>query len=424
MGSGSGGCGLFSSIKHKLRRKTKEKQNGERSLQSSPPIVGHAEEKGSRQTSVPAHTPHSQLDFPVKHDVGQALTTLQETPVPARETVVTTEVDPGNSSIPSTLHDTSGCSEQLPQEQVENDVRDSTEQDFDLEESGSVTNTTVSDLTSDQSIKEGTGNPTPDPAVRGDGIYLTILEVPTLSLPEDERQRRYGRLRTSLGTITCSFEPVSVATLGSLLPGSKEHLRTDLQGLQSLLGVPGDDTSVLTLSDLSFRDFLHDRSRAGDSFYVDTNRIHNDLLERSFSIMRQELQQDICKLKMPGTLVSDLPKGKVQAHISTHLSYCCRRWVDHLVSIHDRALKEALLRDNGPVHEFLLSKFLEWIEALSLLGQTPIAFDAVNRLLPLLDVSIWVDRSPLRRHELIWVQYSTTKHLSSLVFCKTRTDLL
>ncbi|KAK4459849.1 hypothetical protein QBC42DRAFT_145266, partial [Cladorrhinum samala] len=218
-----------------------------------------------------------------------------------------------------------------------------------------------------------------------DGIYLTALEYPALSLPEADKQSRYERLRSSLGTITCSFEPVSVATLRGLLPGSKEHLRTDLQGLRSLLGVPNDDSSALTLSDVGFLDFLQDRSRAGDRFYVDTDGIHNDMLERSFKIMAQELQQDVCKLKMPGTLVSDLAPGKVEEHVSPHLSYCCRRWIDHLVSIADSPAKQALLRDHGPVHAFLLTKFPEWLEALSLLGQAPIAFAAVNRLLPLLD---------------------------------------
>jgi hypothetical protein len=99
--------------------------------------------------------------------------------------------------------------------------------------------------------------------------------------------------------------------------------------------------------------------------------------------MSRSLRQDICSLKFPGTLNSDIAPETVQRFLPAEVQYACRYWVDHL----QRSNVE--LCDGEPLHDqvdtFMNEHFLHWLEALSLLGSMHdgiLMVKAINSMLP------------------------------------------
>ena len=91
------------------------------------------------------------------------------------------------------------------------------------------------------------------------------------------------------------------------------------------------------------------------------------IVDRSLSAMSMTLQQDMCKLKHPGSLARTTEIGDGLKAIR----YMCCFWVDHLVEYFDGNPLDGQLykEDGGPVQRFLLQHLLHWLEALSLFGE-------------------------------------------------------
>ena len=79
--------------------------------------------------------------------------------------------------------------------------------------------------------------------------------------------------------------------------------------------------------------------------------------------MAKTLKRNICQLRTPGILKSEIEIGIVDQHLPYHVQYTCQYWVDHLQK------SDLSLDDGGHVHEFLQTHFLHWLEALSLIGK-------------------------------------------------------
>jgi hypothetical protein len=79
--------------------------------------------------------------------------------------------------------------------------------------------------------------------------------------------------------------------------------------------------------------------------------------------MGQHLKRDICGLRVPGILWSEVGEQTINAHLPPEVQYAWWYWVHHLKeSKHN-------IEDDGSVHTFLTSHLLHWLEALSLLGR-------------------------------------------------------
>jgi hypothetical protein len=96
--------------------------------------------------------------------------------------------------------------------------------------------------------------------------------------------------------------------------------------------------------------------------------------------MRQHLKRDICGLQLPGKLRSDVDQQTIDAALPPEAQYACRYWVHHLKE------SKSSIKDGDPVHSFLTSHFLYWLEALGLLGQIADSISMTEDLLALLDV--------------------------------------
>src|SRR2546427_377252 len=77
-----------------------------------------------------------------------------------------------------------------------------------------------------------------------------------------------------------------------------------LDDLHAILDIPMEPTRQVRLHHPSFRDFLLDRKRCGDSnFWVDEKLAHMSLATSCIQLMSKFLKQDIYGVGRPGALV-------------------------------------------------------------------------------------------------------------------------
>lgn len=227
------------------------------------------------------------------------------------------------------------------------------------------------------------------PQQKVDEIYLKVLSFPDREkMSPKTRQRTYDGMRMTLGFLTVLFEPVATSALENLLPSLPVSLAQLLKKLHAIVGVPRDEKSSLDLVHLSFRDFILSKKRSKQlKFRVDETEMHKEVLGRCIDTMSSRLCPDICGLVMPGKLVSEIPHSRIEENIPQHLRYACRYWADYLAKLDCGGRREAGLVDGGRVHVFLRECFLYWLEAMSLIKETPTTILIINQLQALVMVS-------------------------------------
>ena len=104
--------------------------------------------------------------------------------------------------------------------------------------------------------------------------------------------------------------------------------------------------------------------------------------------MSTALRRDMYGLDLPGVHIDEVrvPSPDPLAAVQ----YSCVYWVDHLCRSVSGASRhrDGLLEDYGAVYKFFETKYLYWLEALSLLRAMPAGVIAIKQLLGLLGVRI------------------------------------
>ncbi|EAQ83820.1 hypothetical protein CHGG_10224 [Chaetomium globosum CBS 148.51] len=199
----------------------------------------------------------------------------------------------------------------------------------------------------------------------GDKDVKTIISLlAQASVVRSDKAEVLAEFRNVVGSIVLLAQPLSVRSLARLLNAECEDVRALLNSLHSVLDIPSVDDAPVRLFHLSFRDFLVDPAkRTKNEFWIDEAEYHKTLTERCIQLMDQCLGQDICCLKVPGMLRSELDQQTINAHLPPEVQYACQYWVHHLKE------SEHNIEDDGPVHAFLTNHLLHWLEVLALLGR-------------------------------------------------------
>jgi hypothetical protein len=191
-------------------------------------------------------------------------------------------------------------------------------------------------------------------------IYLTVLmdSIPA-QLSDDEKEETLGMLRIILGSIVAMLSHLSAYSLSRLLNIDEEVIHDTLDDIHAILDIPVDKTGSIRLHHPSFRDFLLDRERCGDSnLHVNEKEAHKRLAESCVQLMSTSLEENVCKIQVPGTLVTEVERSQVEQCLPPEVQYACLYWIQHLQR------SDYLLQDNDPVHMFLKVHVLHWLEAL------------------------------------------------------------
>jgi hypothetical protein len=209
-----------------------------------------------------------------------------------------------------------------------------------------------------------------------DTIYTTILRA---SVPEtyskEEQEEAYDYLRLILGSIVILFSALSVEALSKLLGLSSKDTSDTIAELHSILDIPEKHNHPLRLYHDSFRSFLLNGNRCRErAMIVNEQQAHIQLAKGCFEVMSSILKEDVCGQRMPGVPVSDVSISHVQQCLPPEAQYACFYWVRHLISSGQRLL------DDGYMHQFLREHALHWMEAMSWMGKTSEAIDAMTML--------------------------------------------
>ncbi len=201
--------------------------------------------------------------------------------------------------------------------------------------------------------------------------YFTDQETPPL-------------FRSVLGQLITSIEPLTIRSLTTLRQHAPHNDGDDrdaviilLRRLGSLLSNVNSSDESLPIVPLhtSFRDFLTNQKKSG-GFCVGLRDVHRQLAHSCLGLLLNDLKFNICKLEssyLANKDVKDL-NSRVDKYISPALLYACRFWDDHLEHID---FETDLF---GRLRTFFETKFLFWLEALSLTSDVRLAPRAVSAL--------------------------------------------
>jgi hypothetical protein len=209
-----------------------------------------------------------------------------------------------------------------------------------------------------------------------DEIYTIVLRA---SIPkmysEEEKKVAHSDLRLILGSIVILFSTLSIEALSKLLDLPSEETSDTITELHSILDVPEEHSHPLRLHHDSFRSFLLNENRCKErEMVVNEQQAHSRLAKGCFEVMSSVLKEDICGQGVPGILISDVNISHVKECLPPEVQYACLYWVRHLIKSGQQ------LFDNGDVHQFLCEHALHWMEAMSWMGKTSDAIEAMASL--------------------------------------------
>jgi len=223
-----------------------------------------------------------------------------------------------------------------------------------------------------------------------DATYLPVLnkllvrrtDTGLLPLSTTEKRRIFEDFQAIVGSIVVLASPLPAASLARLLDISQKQVNYRLDLLHSVLSIPCSSSSPVRLLHLSFRDFLLDpEKRETNPFWVDEHQTHKRLAAHCLRVMKGCLRTDICGLQAPSTPRSSISAETIEANLPSEVQYACLYWVYHVEQ------SQVQPYDGDQVYDFLCHHFLQWLEALSIMGRALESVAIIKTLQSLIKVS-------------------------------------
>ncbi|KAJ3120085.1 hypothetical protein HK098_004884 [Nowakowskiella sp. JEL0407] len=226
-------------------------------------------------------------------------------------------------------------------------------------------------------------------ALASTGESITVEAIENLSVNGAEGamdalyfstfDRIFGRtpqnsMKEILSSIALAFEPLKAEYLSSLLRIPLVEVEICINKLQPILHI--NEEGTIRFFHKSVGDYLTSSTRCFDiRFSVQIHKSHSHLTERCLTVIQNELNYNIAQLPLH-TLHKDIPNFEqlVSKNVSPHLKYSALYFWQH-----HEASKFATTNFQR-VKTFTETKFLNWIELLSLLNATNRIPSACNSL--------------------------------------------
>ncbi|KAL6872864.1 hypothetical protein J3F83DRAFT_731217 [Trichoderma novae-zelandiae] len=214
-----------------------------------------------------------------------------------------------------------------------------------------------------------------------DMTYLPVLDRLTAGLSLSNKQQVMEKFIYLIGSVITLAKPLSIRSLAQILNVSTDFIEDQLDLLHSVLRVPSDLDTPVRLLHLSFRDFLLDVEKRNDleryPFWVNEDAAHSTLFLQCINLLSTDgiLREDICSLRLPGTLMANVDQKVINKHLPAAVQYACVYWTHHWV------LSNLSICDGDQTHQFLTKYFLNWLEALSLIGRSAESIHMIDALL-------------------------------------------
>ncbi|KAL2885879.1 Vegetative incompatibility protein HET-E-1 [Ceratocystis lukuohia] len=176
-----------------------------------------------------------------------------------------------------------------------------------------------------------------------------------------------------LATVLSVYRPVTLEELRALVEDLMEVEQADVEEVVSLCGsflaIHGNIVSFVHQSAKDY--LLTERSSKILSFSMPHR--HHIIFMRSLDVLYTTLSRDIYGLLAPGSLISEVTTTPNPDPLAP-IRYSCIFWVDHL---HESL---AVFSGNDKLLEFFTERYLQWLEALSLLRNISAGAKALRTL--------------------------------------------
>jgi hypothetical protein len=176
--------------------------------------------------------------------------------------------------------------------------------------------------------------------------------------------------------VVSQYRPLCDKTLAELMNLEPQIVREWVGELSSLLYRDTSEKGGIRVRHLSILEFLTGPECPAE-FRVDLKLANSELAACCLRNMRRQLQFNICELEtsyLSNSEIQDL-NDRVEQRIPDTLQYSCMHWLDHLCSDVDQVdEKITRLLDDF----FAESRFLYWLEVLSLMGKVRMAISALQ----------------------------------------------
>ena len=207
-----------------------------------------------------------------------------------------------------------------------------------------------------------------------DSLYTSILREAF----GDDRAEDDAKTRSVLGAVVLATNPLSPSAIATLLGFDPEDVPSLLSSVGSLLVLQEDVNYPVRSFHKSFPDFVTNPARCTNlRFHISPPDHHAQLLIGCLGLMNRTLEKNMCQLPdgVANSDINDL-KGRAEKYVDPALRYACVSWHTHLadadtIPAHTPTITPTL-------HEFLETKFLFWLEVLSVLGAVSNAVEALQ----------------------------------------------
>jgi len=212
-----------------------------------------------------------------------------------------------------------------------------------------------------------------------DLLYAEVLQEAFGNDPEDDSKNR-----SILGAVVLVINPLSPSAIAKFLEFDVNVVLSLLSSIHSLL-IFQDANHPVQPFHKSFLDFITDSNRCNQRFYISPPDHHLELLVACLSLMNKALEKNMCQLPeaVANSDVSDLEE-KIKKHIDPALQYACISWHTHLNDSY--MIPDHLPTIVPPLKKFLETKFLFWLEVLSVCGVVRNAVNALQATEKLMEV--------------------------------------
>ena len=237
-----------------------------------------------------------------------------------------------------------------------------------------------------------------------DSLYTSILQG---AFGDCDDPHNDPKVRSVLGAMVLAANPLSPHTIATLLNLDPEDVFPLLSSVQSLLILKEDINHPVRPFHKSFPEFIIDPDRCTNQrFQVSSPHHHPQILIGCLDLMHQTLEKNMCQLPdaVANSEVSDM-KERIERYINPALQYACRSWHTHLIG----KTPAPALDITSALHRFLETKFLFWLEVLSVLGAVRNAVDALQVVVAWLEVR----RDPITCFAIIITETRFRCHIRS-----------
>jgi hypothetical protein len=177
-----------------------------------------------------------------------------------------------------------------------------------------------------------------------------------------------------LKAMMLAYRPLNVEEVGSVAGLSDQLVVIEACINRCASFIKGRGTDIEFVHQ-SARDYLTEKD--GRSI-LDSHKYygHGEIALNCLSYLTEQLTVNLIKLSRPDSTWKSAEKNALMASVD----YAATFWVQHLECVKRTTLIQNALAEHGGVDIFFRTKFLEWLECLSLLDRLPRAREALSTL--------------------------------------------